>query len=183
MIAINGWGETISARMPSLAELSTLREDQSPDKLKKLAKACMVSPPAAEFFARKPGAAIKVGSLILQACGAVSDLTVLDEDELDDELAAAFVAAQNKGFESLSVVVARVGSADHRVILRDAREREVDEYMKTESAEAAAKLVRKLCVYPDKLDLEATAPGLYLSLSRFALDRVGMFEDATLGEA
>lgn len=183
MIAINGWGETISARMPTLAELSTLREDQSPDKLKKLAKACMVSPSAGDFFARKPGAAIKVGALILQACGAVSDLTVLEEDELDDELAASFVAAQDKGFEALSVVVARVGASEFRVILRDAREREVDDYMKTESAEAAAKLVKKICVFPERLELEATAPGLYLSLSRYALDRVGMFEDATLGEA
>lgn len=183
MITINGWGETISARMPTLAELSSLREDQSPDKLKKLAKACMVSPPASEFFSRKPGAAIKMGSLILQACGAVGDLTVLDEDELDEELAAAFLAAQDKGFEALSAVVARVGSAEYRLILRDAREREVDEYMKTESAEAAAKLVRRLCVYPEKLELEASAPGLYLSLSKYALDRVGMFEDATLGEA
>ena len=179
----------IQARIPTLAEISKLREsftgrrDSFAEAFKQFAKACIITPPFKEILKAKPAAGFTLGKAIFEACGGKAEPYILPEDELDEPTAAALVAAEGKNFQGLTPVVIGHKEEAHVLILRAAKEREIDEYFKTESAEAAQSLVKKCTVHPDPVDFDRTTPGFYLGLANFIVEQAGFRDEALVGEA
>lgn len=187
-ISIQFDGHDIQARVPTLADLSKLREglsgkrDSIAEAFKQFAKACIITPPFRDILKAKPAAGFTLGKTILEACGGKAEPYVLEEDELDEQVAAAMVAAETKGFQGLTPIVIGHKEEAHVLILRAAKEREIDAYFKTESAEAAQTLVKACAVFPDPVDFDRTTPGLYLGLANFIVEQAGFRDEAALGE-
>lgn len=185
-------GQPASARMPTMAELTTLIAEglESPLALKKLAKACVVSPTYAEVSKGRAAIGPQLGIILAGSAGMGAPVVELDteDDDIPEEVAAAFVALEAKGMEELAILRTTIttpqGDVDSYFIQRMPNERACDEYMKHEkSVEGAKKMVETITAYPEKTaHLQQEAPGLYVSLARHALRRAGLFEAIELGE-
>jgi hypothetical protein len=183
MLSIKLHDIEIEARVPTVAELTKVRREQSHEGLKALAKACVVSPKWSELMKQLPGAGFSIGRVIFEASGGKAEAYVLDEDELTDDLAKAMVEAEKKGFAGLKAIVIGHKDLELNFIVRAAKEREIDAFAKDVLAVENHKALAAACtVYPEKLDLDRTAPGIYLGLGGFIADQAGFVDDALAGE-
>ena len=182
----------VEARMPTLDELAmmTAREGDY-EAMQKLAKACV--PKYAELRKRFPACSVVLAAEILVGCGSGAPLTVLTEDEIEDEaMAKAYLAAQQKlelqeqrtGVACpLYALTVSVGDESFAFVLRGLNERETDDYMKSEGPHQAKALHKKVRVYSSRDDIDEQAPGLYMNLARFLLDRAGLLDGELVGKA
>jgi hypothetical protein len=181
-------GIEISARMPTLRELSSVADaPQSPLAYKAVAKACMLVPTLGELAKRKPAAGISIGAAILEAAGMLADAVELDESEIPHDVAESIVALEGKGFTDLQALRIDHGGVTRHFVQRMPTEREVDTYMKAETAEAAKVLADAVTTFPTKemggiTAIQQEAPALYVVLAKFALRRAGLLDEAILGE-
>lgn len=129
---------------------------------------------------------VPVADKILDGYGIGATLTVLDPDELDAEMAAAFAAEERRNAGSVLRLVAVTGNADGvpvRLIMRTPTERETDDHTPRERDVAACEaLVRALACW-GPLDRFPERPGLWVVLSGLAMAQAGLEERLTVGEA
>lgn len=182
----------VEARMPTLDELAmmTAREGDY-EAMQRLAKACVVG--YADLRKRYPACSVVLASEILVGCGSGAPLTVLSEDEIEDEaMAKAYVEAQKKlqAVEerggppcALYALTVNVGEEHFAFVLRGLNERETDDYMRSEGPHQAKALHKKVRVYSSRDDIDEKAPGLYMNLARFLLDRAGLLDGELVGKA
>ena len=185
-VSLKVLGEPLSGTWPALSVIEAA-VGQDPAKLKALAKAAL--PGLSELLKAKgkPAAYTKVGILVLFASGAAGPLEVIDEDELpeDDDAVKPWAEAQAKGFAGLHLVrFARKNDGfEARFLLREPKEREIDEYLKNETFEGSRDFAKKLCVWGDIDALADNAPALPRALVSFLLEKAGLNADIELGEA
>ena len=191
MITAKVLGYSLSFRQPTLDEIADYRKNDGMESLRvsrKLVEACG---DASEVLKAKPALALKLGLAILRASGMAGPLDELDESELDEEMAAAWVEAQGKGFESLHAFRYEANGASHRLICREPRELELDTFTRDElAARAAQSLVAQCCVWcdrpgaskPNVLAIEKTAPGLYVPIATALYKCAGLTAEIELGE-
>jgi hypothetical protein len=182
----------VEARMPTLDELAmmTAREGDY-EAMRKLSAACV--PKYAEIRKRFPACSVTLAAEILMGCGSGAPLTLIEEDEIEGEaMAKAYLEAQKK----LQIVEERggppcilyaltvaVGDETFAFVLRGLNERETDDYMKSEGPHQAKALHKKVRVYSSRDDIDEKAPGLYMNLARFLLDRAGLLDGELVGKA
>mgnify|MGYP000101909381 CR=1 FL=1 len=183
-LVVRALGQTLTGRWPTLDEIAAAA-DRDPGELKKLAKACL--PGADELIKEKPALSMKLGLVVLAACGVAGPLIEVQEEELEDgdPCVPAWAEAQKKGFERLHLVrYSRKSPAfDASFLMREPREREVDEYLANETFQASKAFAAKLCVFGDIDALSENAPGLVRCLSMFVLQKAGLNDDVLVGEA
>lgn len=191
MIKIKAGDYELSFRYPTLDEIAAFRQNDGTKSLRVARKLVDACGDASDFLSAKPAAALKLALHILKASGMLAEVSELEEHELDEQMAAAYVAAQDKGFTGLHCYSYAERGASHRLILREPRERELDEYMKDElGPRAAQNLVVACCVWADEdgpsrqraLAIEKTAPGLYIPLALLLCHAAGMTAEIELGE-
>lgn len=182
----------VEARMPTLDELAmvTAREGDY-EAMQRLAKACVAG--YAELRKRYPACSVVLAAEILAGSGSGAPLTVLGEDEIDDEaMAKAYIDAQKKLAlaeerggppAALFPLTVTVGDETFAFVLRGLNERETDDYMKSEGPHQAKALHKKVRVYSSRDDVDEKAPGLYMNLARFLLDRAGLLDGELVGKA
>ena len=127
------WGLRIEVRAPTLEELTALRRaGGSPDAARKLVRACLVSPSLTEVLAKAPGAVLVLLGHILSVYGLTAELSLLDEEDYDEETAKAVVEAERKGFSGLFVVAfaPETEPATLSFVLRVPRDQELAEVMR-----------------------------------------------------
>lgn len=188
-ISFRAFGHDVTARTPTIAELSAWKASKTTEAFKKIARACVLTPPFGVLVKTKAGAPYPVGKAILEACGMLGVTPVelvasedADENEVPADVAAAMVAAEAKGFRDLQAIAVDHGGIVRHFIQRPAREREVDDFLrKDESVEAAKALAEAVTVWPEKLELDEV-PGLYNVVGTYAIQRAGVMEDVALGE-
>ena len=182
-------GRAITARMPTLAELDGIIEaPRSPIAYKTLAKACCLTPTYGELAKAKPACGPGLGMVIAGASGLAAEVVELGEDDIPREVAEAIVAAEGKGFRDLQALTTEVGGVVRHFVQRMPKETDCDKYMRSETAAAAKTFCEVITVYPTKEaggveSLQQEAPGLYVPLAKYALQRAGLLDEATLGEA
>lgn len=188
-----GFGEEITVRMPSMIELSHFFQNLSPSKVdkniiaqKKLVKMCMLEPSFIDLVKKKPGCVSSICDAILNIYGS-GDLNImpLDQDELDDTVAAAWVEAEGKGFSAseLFAFSVRVASEDEDLvfIFRMPSQREIEDMRRDLFSIAVDKaFVDKICVHGPLKLVEEKYIGLYTGLSLYAHDRAGNEEKLVL---
>lgn len=158
--------------------------------LKKLAVAALPDLPALVKETQKTAVYLKVGTMILMASGLIGPLEEVLESELEDEDPAvkAWAEALGKGFGKRSPLhlirhVRKSPAFEARFLLREPHEKEIDLYLRDESLGPSTELLKKLCVWGDVEDAVKHAPGLPRALCFYLLEKAGLSEALTLGEA
>lgn len=190
-IKVKVGGAELTFRAPTLEEIAAYRRDEGMRSVRVARKLVEACGDAADLLSKQPAAAIKLSLAILKGCGMLAEVIELEESDLDEEMAKAYVAAQDKGFAGLHCYSYEEHGHRHRLICREPRERELDDYMRDELAPKAAQaLVVASCVWCDKdgasrpnvLAIEHTAPGLYVPIAMLLCRAAGMTADIELGE-
>lgn len=188
-LVVRAFGETLTGRWPSLEELSSMRGADRIGRHQAAKALCrsVLGEPFKALLARKPACAIAVAEAILEVCGVAGPLTEVEEHEIESEdLAKAFVKAQERGFAGLHVLrySRAVPEFAADFILREPREREVDDLMRSSETFGDYKAFnKKLCVHGDVDALDDNAPGLHKAIGLYMLQLVGLAEEVTVGEA
>jgi hypothetical protein len=178
----------VEVRRPTLAELTKLRTaGATPAALAAFLRSVLVSHKLTELTALKPACVAPLATLVMEAYGLSADLDELDPEELDEEQAAAYAAAEKAGFSQPFTALRyapKVGPAVF-VLMRAPGPldfREIEEQPK--SLDAARSLTAKLCVQqPSPLALiDEHYPGLYHPISSVLYTRHAADEELTLGE-
>lgn len=185
-----GYGQTITTRMPSIDELTlfwrTHAKGSHQEAQKKLAKACLVEPPLADLLKKYPGCVRNISDAVLNVYGAGDTGTMsLDQDELGDEAAAAWVAAEGKGFgpEELFAFTLRIHTDpdDLVFIFRMPSPREIEDVKRDALSIAVDRnFVQKICVFGPLKVIEEKYIGAYTPLAMYALERAGNEEELIL---
>lgn len=187
-------GVSVTPRVPTLAELSACkRGGAGREALKGLCQSVMTPDQYREIKRCAPAAFEHIGLSVCEDAGLGAPITLLDEDELVDSMASAYVEQQAKSAQlyrdesdprrKLYPITCSAGGVSLELILRPAQDAEIDEYRKgTQYFEQAKKLVHKLVVVGSLDGVEEHAPGLYLQIAEFALDQAGDFQAKRLGE-
>lgn len=192
-------GLVVETRQPSLAALSGLKAARlgldDYEACKALVKACLVSPSPVEVYKRRPACAKGLALRITTAAGVGGGVRYLEESEIEDEVMAAAYVEQAERFarmysdpederrQVLPVVVDTEGGEQRAFLLRRPLESEVERYRKANTAEAAKLLCQKVALWGPVDALEATLPGVYLTLAEFVLDATGDYEARLVGES
>jgi hypothetical protein len=181
-------GRSVSARMPTLDEVSAYRKGSGHENLRTARKfiAGLLDEEGKALLGEKPGAALPLGIAIGKACGMLAPVVEAEEAEMTDDEAAAYVAAQGKGFASLHCYRVSVPGVEMAIVCREPRETEIDTHLRDELAPQSAKtLVTKACVWSSTPigDLDEKAPGAYIPIAHALLAAAGMTSEVELGEA
>jgi hypothetical protein len=181
-----------TARIAKMAELTEVVIAQASDdpnpSLKKLAKACLISPSYGEVVRPKPMLGPRLGRLIAEASGLSARVTALEEEDIPAELADVMVKMEAKGVrpEAMLPVLVSHGGTDRYFLLTMPPERVCDAFTSARTVEAAKKIVEAQAAYPAAdavAALEHEAPGIYMMLALELMRFAGNDDDLTLGEA
>lgn len=198
-------GVIVTPHFPTLAQLSAVRRaanaaERSGGKQHETFKTFVqnIVPPDQykALCARAPAAFEGLGWQILNEVGFGASISLLDEGELVGDQLEAYVAQEKRSAQLYPdetdprralfpiVVYAKgaSGGAEIPAILRPPLEREVDQFRKTNSVEAAKTLCEKIAVWGDLSGLETRLPGVYVTIAEFALDQAGDWGAKLLGE-
>lgn len=174
--------------------LSDYLVEQAEDKLsamKAFVKDCVVSSDRDALIQLLRGAAtiyMPLAVKLLEESGATAKLTVLDQDEIEDQaMAAAFVAEERANADSvlaLYPVLANVGALALAIIMRTPTEREVEAFLPRElQIDACQSFVRTLTVWGDLSRVDDEALGLWRQLAGLACHRAGLEDEIQVGKA
>src|SRR5688500_12199659 len=180
-------GTARTAKMAELTEVVQAGTDAGVA-LKKLAKACLLSPSYSEVVKPRPMIGPKIGQVIAEASGLGAIPMVLEEDEIPPELAAAMVTMEAKGTRPETMLPLGIshGGVDRYFLLTMPPERVCDTFAGARTVEAAKKIVETQAAFPDAAAiaaLEHDAPGIYMIAALELMKFAGMDDEVTLGEA
>lgn len=184
-------GRELRGRWPDNATIWNAG-DRDAAALKKLAVSALPELPALVKETGKSAVYLKVGTMILMSSGLIGPLEEVLEEELseDDPAVKAWAGAIEKGFGKHSPLhlikhVRKSPEFEVRFLVREPYEKETDQYFRDESLGPSTELLRKLCVWSD-VDLDevlAQAPGLPRALCFYLLEKAGLSEALSMGEA
>lgn len=183
-------GLKVSARTPTMAELTNAiqaakGEVPQHQYYRDLVRAVVSAETFDKLNQRRPGCFSELGAAIAGDAGIGATINLLEESELDEEHAKAFVDQDAKtpavfkqdpddDRAKLFPVSFTVGDSDQRrLILRFPSYQEIDNVRKQPGVENHRAFVKKACVWGDLAGLDTTAPGIFAALGEFLIAQAG----------
>lgn len=173
--------------MPSVDELDKLKDGPS------LFRKCVASPSGEELaatLARKPGLPSTMGLALLRATGLTGPLEQLEEHELSEEVAAAFVRFEDLGELYAIRFKSKAVAFEITIVARTPNSTELAKLEKKGGALACRDFIRGATVYPvgadrklDCTEIDRCAPGFYVAAANLLSERAGTSLTVELGEA
>lgn len=194
---VKGYPVTIP-RQPSSDEMSTVlsnvRRDRevSHDAAKAFLKALLPREDFERLALKRSAGFQSLAVLVLETFGFGATVTLLEEYELDGEVADAYAKEDGKSRElypdeddergKLYPIAFEVDGAERFAILRYPKEREVAATRKAKSIGSMKDFIRRICVWGSLDGIDETAPALWFMLCEFAMDQAGDGEARRLGK-
>jgi hypothetical protein len=187
---VNGYGQRIEFRRPTLKEFSDLRSSQGRvDGFRKFLRAVLVSPKLEELTKVAPGCILPLGAKVAELYGLSGEVLQLEESELtdaDEATARALLEAQKKEFQGL-VILRFLPEFDKHLdfICRAPKDRELDAVQDNPRLlEPTRDLIKRICVNESSVAIaDEKFPGVFHLLATVIAGIHGMAEELSLGEA
>lgn len=186
-------GRRFEVQTPNLDLLSAYKaaEPGRPTEkaLRKLSTTCILDPDGDELatlWKDSPALPFTVGHAILRACGFVGPITILDEDEVDGEMAEVLVREEAKGLPGTlypCIYERAARKIRYEFILRSYRENDFTAYRaKADDLTKLKELTKSVMVWGDVEAFLADSPGLYNAIPEFLAQKAGLAASIVEGE-